>query len=84
MRLTLNSRRAGNTPSETPDIQPQSEYTPRAEADLAPPLAAIPAATPTTANNAEPQKLDNYDDLTDDDIINRITEFKLGLRKDIS
>ena len=99
------ARRTGNARSETPDIQPVSTYTHREDAELAPPLAAIPRAVMQPSNltaglasnlsanldltSAPDPQSDisdgnpSDDDLNDDDIINRITEFKLGLRKDL-
>ncbi len=79
------ARRANNTPAQTPDIQPEHET--QNERLVTPALEALPSAAPKfeedlTQNNA-PLSNDSYDELSDDDIINRITEFKLGLRKDI-
>jgi len=54
----------------SPDIQPQAPATPPALS----PQAAAPAAKP----------VDNLDGLTDDDISDRIMDFRLGLRSDIT
>jgi len=83
------ARRANNIPAQTPDIQPRFEADP-----LAPPLDAIPTQAheplaqtaqiePSIDQAQKTENDDSYNDLTDDEILNRITEFKLGLRKDI-
>ncbi len=78
------ARRASNAPAQAPDIQPRAnlplEPAPAAQAQDTHALAAAPQ---TPAAHIPSQPIDEYDDLTDDDIINRITEFKLGLRENI-
>ena len=90
------ARRASSAPADTPDIAPLEDRGSFSAAELAPPLAAIPTEADSnltsdlvsdlTENLDQPltTTTDSYDNLSDDDIISRITEFKLGLRKDLA
>lgn len=67
------SRRMSNEPAETPDIQP---FTPPAELETqTPELAAL-----TSRQN----EADGFDELTGKEIEDRIMDFRLGLRKDLT
>jgi len=63
------TRRQSNAPAEAPDIQPQAPIQPTA-----------PAVQSTPQAIAE----DDLNNLTDDDISDRIMDFRLGLRSDIT
>ena len=63
------ARRQSSQPAETPDIQPQ-------------PLAPSTVNVDTIQSETEP--VNNYSDLTDDDISDRIMDFRLGLRSDLT
>jgi len=63
------ARRQSSAPAETPDIQPQPETTPAGYA----PQVELPAAPN-----------DELSDLTDDEISDRVMDFRLGLRSDIT
>ena len=90
------ARRASSAPADTPDIAPLEDRGSFSAAELAPPLAAIPTEADSnltsglvsdlTENLDQPltTTTDDFNDLNDDDIIGRITEFKLGLRKDLA
>ena len=72
------ARRQSSTPAQTPDIQPQPPIQPSAP-DL-PKAEAAPELPPKT----EEKPVDNLDGLTGDDISDRIMDFRLGLRSDIT
>ncbi|MEP1230395.1 MAG: hypothetical protein ABJG88_06940 [Litorimonas sp.] len=89
------ARRANNEPAVSPDIQPLDESlsTPvlGAMSDVPTPMSLLMPNNDEFPANLEEKPSeysardseDLYEDLSDDDIINRITEFKLGLRKEI-
>ena len=72
------ARRQSSTPAQTPDIQPQPPIQPSAP-DL-PKAEAAPELPPKT----EEKPVDNLAGLTGDDISDRIMDFRLGLRSDIT
>jgi len=65
------SRRMSNEPVETPDIQPA----PRSEFIYDPDL---------TAEDLRPKTPDEFDGMSEDDIEDRIMDFRLGLRDEIT
>ncbi|WP_427451648.1 hypothetical protein [Litorimonas sp. WD9-15] len=65
------SRRMSSEPAETPDIQPA----PTGQMEYRPDL---------TADDLRPATPDEYDGMSEDDVEDRIMDFRLGLRKDIT
>ena len=72
------ARRQSNTPAETPDIQPKTpDVLPQAEVDE----QGVDITEELLGESAETSDLDN---LTSDEISDRIMDFRLGLRNDIT
>jgi len=66
------ARRQSSAPAENPDIQPHVPTPPQAE------------ETPEISQQAEAKPADDLSNLTDDEISDRIMDFRLGLRSDIT
>ncbi len=73
------ARRQSNAPAENPDIQPRDDLVKQTA-----PAAPVASAPPASPPKADPKPVDDLDNLTDNDISDRIMDFRLGLRSDIT
>ena len=80
------SRRMSNEPADAPDIQPLSPP-PSVEMSAPPMPASLSDPTPAPENNAplaRAEDIDDFDTLSGSDIEDRIMDFRLGLRNEIT